>query len=127
MDGGTIVSLTASGVALVGLVAGWVKARDDARSAARDVEARIKRDEFAQNLDLREFIAAEVRSATEPLEQRIADLEERARTTKTIVRRYFQRLVFWDQSGRLGAMPLPSPADTRELDIEDLGPVVERG
>jgi hypothetical protein len=91
------------------------------------------KERFAQNIELRKFVSEEVTSAvtaaTAPLEARISEqaariaaLEAREDSTKTIVRRFFQRLVFWDTTGRVGPMPMPSPADMRDLDIEDLQP-----
>lgn len=47
---------------------------------------------LANNLALRNIIAEEVKVATDPLRDRIAALEAREESTKTIVRRVFQRL-----------------------------------
>jgi hypothetical protein len=130
MDNGTIIVASISGlVALSSAVFVFIKGRGENRNKARELQAAAVRDGFAQNLELGKYIDERVLKATGPLEQkiteqatRIAALEAREDSTKTIVRRFFQRLVFWDTNGRVGPMPMPSPADMRDLDIEDLQP-----
>jgi len=41
-------------------------------------------------------------------------------TTKDVIRRYIQRLYFWDENGRRGKMPTPSREDSQLLDIVDI-------
>lgn len=122
-DWGTVLVTSISALAAV-LAAAFVliKGRGENRNKAAEVAAAEKRDAFAQNIELNKYIDDKVAAATAPLVERIAALEAREDSTKTIVRRFFQRLVFWDSNGRAGPMPMPSPSDMRDLEIEDLQP-----
>jgi DNA-binding protein len=123
MDNGTIIVASISGlVALSSAVFVLIKGRGENKNKATEIQAAAVRDGFAQNIELNRYIDEKVKAATTPLVDRIAALEAREDSTKTIVRRFFQRLVFWDTTGRVGPMPMPSPADMRDLDIEDLQP-----
>jgi hypothetical protein len=75
---------------------------------------------FQDNLALNQYIDERVKAATDKLVVRVEALEAREDNTKKIVRRFFQRLVFWDLHGRNGPMPMPSPTDMRDLELEDL-------
>lgn len=82
---------------------------------------------FAANIELNKYIDGRVEAALkEPLEQ-IKQLEERVellttreRTTKDILRRWVQRLLWWNDRGRVGDMPMPSQADMATLDLSDI-------
>lgn len=82
---------------------------------------------FAANIALNKYIDEKVEAALkEPLaqiatlEQRVELLTTRERTTKDILRRWVQRLLWWDERGRRGEMPMPSPADMATLDLSDI-------
>jgi hypothetical protein len=127
--GGDMDSFGSIIVAALALVSGlgsaafvFVKGRGENQNAAANIAVAERRDAFAQNIELNKYIDEKVAAATRPLVERIAALEAREDSTKTIVRRFFQRLVFWDTNGRSGPMPMPSPDDMRDLDLEDLQP-----
>jgi hypothetical protein len=98
----------------------------NSRKSNTNAEARNRADSDAQVFGTADAVFArideKVEAATAPLRARITALEAREDSTKTIVRRFFQRLVFWDTNGRVGPMPMPSATDMRDLDIEDLQP-----
>lgn len=123
VDAGPIIVAGISAVtAVLAALFVLIKGRGENRNKAAEVAAAEKRDQFAQNLELNKYIDEKVAAATDPLVTRIKALEEREDSTKTIVRRFFQRLVFWDSNGRTGPMPMPSLSDMRDLEIEDLQP-----
>lgn len=119
-------AIIVAGLALVSALGSalfvFVKGRGENQNAAANIAATERRDAFAQNIELNKYIDEKVTAATQPLVDRIVALEAREDSTKTIVRRFFQRLVFWDTNGRSGPMPMPSAADMRDLDLEDLQP-----
>lgn len=82
---------------------------------------------FTANIELNKYIDGVVAAAIAPLLTEIASLKSgmatvnaRELTTKNILRRYFQRLLWWDERGRDGDMPMPSPADMATLDLADI-------
>lgn len=120
---GAIIVAALSLIAALGSAAFvFFKGRGENQNTAANIAATERRDAFAENIALNKYIDEKVTAATQPLIDRIAALEAREESTKTIVRRVFQRLFFWETTGRTGPMPMPSAADMRELDIEDLQP-----
>lgn len=105
------------------------RARDDA--AAKVATSSVVQAQLEENRELAAYIDGRVdvavAKALQPVQR---DLEEqklvaerlaaREQATKTIVRRFFQRLLFWEQNGRKGPMPMPSEEDMRLLDLSDL-------
>jgi len=100
-------------------------------AAAKSSEAAAVQAQLEGNLELskyiREQVDAAVAKALEPVQRDLAEqkqvaerLAAREQATKTIVRRFFQRLLFWDQNGRQGPMPMPSEEDMQILDLSDL-------
>jgi len=82
---------------------------------------------FGANIELNKYIDTKVTAALAPALQQIVELKEdlakvvnREQTTKETLRRYFQRLLWWDQRGRPGEMPMPSAADMATLSLTDI-------
>jgi hypothetical protein len=82
---------------------------------------------FTANIELNKYIDGVVAAALAPLLTEIASLKTamatvnaRELTTKNILRRFFQRLLWWDERGRDGDMPMPSAADMATLDLADI-------
>lgn len=94
------------------------------KDTSTDLQSR-----FADNIGLNEYLDTKVTAALAPALAQIKALEEdmkiltaRERATKEIVRRFFQRLIFWNEQGRTGVMPMPTREDMGVLDISDLVP-----
>jgi hypothetical protein len=92
------------------------------RDTATDSQER-----FSANLELNKYIDEKVAAALAPALKQIADLDAavatltaREQTTKATLRRYFQRLLWWDQRGRPNEMPMPSAEDMAILDLTDI-------
>lgn len=109
----------------------WYIGRGTNKNKAEEVEAEKIRTSLAGNLELtkyvREQITAEVAAATKPLREELDALRKelrqviaRERDTKTIIRRWFQRLTWWDEHGRVGPMPMPAEEDMHLLDLSDI-------
>ncbi len=82
---------------------------------------------FDDNLALAEYVDKRIAAAIAPLQTELGKVREalaavqlRERSLKDIVRRWFQRLTFWDDNGRAGEMPVPSPEDMRILELVEL-------
>lgn len=100
--------------------------RESKTTAAANASAAAQT-AFAANIELNKYIDERVAAAlTEPrgqiaeLERQVERLTLRERTTKDILRRWVQRLLWWDSRGRAGDMPMPSAADMATLDLTDL-------
>lgn len=124
--GGAVAVLTAGFVLIKGLGENRT-AKSAAAAAARSAAAAAAQAQFEANLELNKYIDGRVEAALkEPLEQ-IAQLEQRVellttreRTTKDILRRWVQRLLWWNERGRKGEMPMPSQDDMATLDLSDI-------
>lgn len=95
------------------------------KDTSSDSQAR-----FEANLELGKYVDTKVSLALAPALVKIEKLElamgvviAREQATKNILRRFFQRLVFWNEQGRPGEMPLPTREDMETLDISDLVPL----
>jgi len=82
---------------------------------------------FTANIELNKYIDEKVTAALAPALAQIASLQTamsvvnaRELTTKGILRRFFQRLIWWDDMGRAGDMPMPSADDMATLDLTDI-------
>jgi len=120
-----------AGLALVGTLAGLVvtfrKGKDDSKNKTEELNANALQAEFARNLELNKYIDGVVEAAVAPFRVEIAALKSsmeavmaRESIIKNIIRRWFQRLVWWDDMGRKGDMPMPSTADMATLDLTDI-------
>jgi len=92
------------------------------KDTSTDSQAR-----FEANIELNKYLDTKVTAALAPALVQIKALEDdmkiltaRERATKEIVRRFFQRLMFWNEQGRTGIMPMPTREDMGVLDISDL-------
>jgi hypothetical protein len=105
--------LPACGVAITFLlgIMGWVATR------RKDV-ASDKNDRFQQGLDIAEMVRVEVEKVAAPLRERITALEKGVQDSRTILHAHFQRLFWWDERGRQGALPLPEDKDFEALGID---------
>lgn len=120
-----------AGLALVGTLAGLVvtfrKGKDDSKNKTEELNANALQAEFTRNLELNKYIDGVVEAAVAPFRVEIAALKSsmeavmaRESIIKNIIRRWFQRLVWWDDMGRKGDMPMPSTADMATLDLTDI-------
>lgn len=82
---------------------------------------------FTANIELNKYIDGKVTAALAPALEKIEALQNamaivnaRELTTKGILRRFFQRLIWWDDMGRVGDMPMPSADDMATLDLADI-------
>jgi hypothetical protein len=80
--------------------------------------ATDNKDRFQTSLDIAELVRSEVEKATQPLMERIQNLETGVLTSRTILYAHFQRLSWWDERGRNGALPLPEDKDFEALGID---------
>jgi hypothetical protein len=80
--------------------------------------ATDNKDRFQTSLDIAELVRSEVQKATQPLMERIQKLETGVLTSRTILYAHFQRLSWWDERGRHGALPLPEDKDFEALGID---------
>lgn len=80
--------------------------------------ATDNKDRFQTSLDIAELVRTEVQKATQPLMERIQKLETGVLTSRTILYAHFQRLSWWDERGRHGALPLPEDKDFEALGID---------
>lgn len=80
--------------------------------------ATDNKDRFQTSLDIAELVRSEVQKATQPLMERIQALETGVLNSKTILYAHFQRLSWWDERGRHGALPLPEDKDFEALGID---------
>jgi hypothetical protein len=122
---GTVVTL------LIGTYV-WLNGRKTNRIRADEVEAQKTVEVFGANLELNKYIDARVAKLMEPanadiaeLKGQVTELANREATTKKTLRRFFQKLIFWNEQGRNGDMPLPTRGDMDMLDISDLIPPLE--
>ena len=134
MDLGQVVLVLSGLTALAGGIYAIIRSRAESKrdDVKAEAEARAKvaadtREAFEQNMELAQYVDARIAAALkEPLETiaklrtDINELRERARTKDSIVRRFFQRLFHWDQTGRKGPMPVPSEEEMTVLDIIDI-------
>jgi hypothetical protein len=86
-------------------------------SRKKDV-ATDNQDRFQTSMDITNLIRTEVKAATQPLLDRIDALEKGVLTSRTILYAHFQRLSWWDERGRNGALPLPEDKDFEALGID---------
>jgi len=110
----------------------WLNGRKANQIKADEVEAQKTVEVFGANLELNEYIDKRVAILMEPaqasikkLEQLVQDLADREATTKKTLRRFFQKLIFWNEQGRHGDMPMPTRSDMEMLDISDLVPTTQ--
>lgn len=75
-------------------------------------------DRFKTSMDITNLVRTEVKAATQPLLDRIDALEKGVLTSRTILYAHFQRLSWWDERGRHGALPLPEDKDFEALGID---------
>lgn len=77
---------------------------------------------FTSATELDEYIDGRIERVAQPLRDKITKLENRELSTKTILYAFFQRLMWWDERGRTGVMPMPAADDltTLGLDLADL-------
>jgi hypothetical protein len=80
--------------------------------------ATEKNDRFQQGLDIAEMVRTEVEKVAAPLRERITALEKGVQDSRTILHAHFQRLFWWDERGRQGALPLPEDKDFEALGID---------
>lgn len=87
-------------------------------AARKKDSATDKNDRFQQGLDIAEMVRAEVEKVAAPLRERIGALERGVQDSRTILHAHFQRLFWWDERGRQGALPLPEDKDFEALGID---------
>lgn len=121
--GGLVALLSILGTVYIG--------RGTNKNRNKEVEAERAKAALAGNIELtkyvREQVAEAVTSATKGLREEIDSLRaelrlviQRERDTKAIIRRWFQRIVWWNERGRIGDMPMPSADDMQRLDLHDI-------
>ena len=127
MEPTIIIALLALVGTLAGLVVTFRKGKDDSKNKSEELEATALQAEFSRNLELNKYIDGVVEAAVAPFRVEIADLRasmkavmDRESIIKNIIRRFFQRLLWWDERGRVGDMPMPSVADMATLDLADI-------
>lgn len=124
LPAGTIAAILTAAVT-------WYIGRGTNKNKAEEVEAEKVKATLAGNFELtkyvREQITLEVAAATQGLRDELTavrtemrQLIKRERDTKDIIRRWFHRLTWWDEKGRIGPMPMPAEADMQLLDISDI-------
>jgi hypothetical protein len=127
VDWGTAIALISALGVVVGYILVFVRGSGDSKLKADELRQKETQDQFTANIALNTYIDGKISAALAPSEKRVTDLEaqvkkltEREATTKNILRRYFQRLLWWDEIGRPDEMPMPSPEDMRILDLSDI-------
>jgi hypothetical protein len=98
------------------IITAWAMRRKDREAAA---QAR-----FAGDIELNKYIRSQIDAAQAPLLTKIGELEaqmgrvlQREADRKDILQRLFQRQTWWDNTGRLGPMPMPTEEHQRILEI----------
>jgi hypothetical protein len=101
--------------------------RESNATHATEVEKQAASDEFATALKIQEVVDLAVQKATEPLrkdidflKQTVEEIRGRERMFKDIVRRWFQRLRWWQERGFPGEMPLPTAEEMSLLELVDI-------
>jgi hypothetical protein len=81
------------------------------------------RGQFSSAQALDEYIDKRIERIAKPLRDELEQLRNRELSTKTILYGFFQRLLWWDERGRGGTMPMPDAEDLEKLgvDLGDLG------
>ena len=134
MDGGVIIAIIGAIAAVTSAAFVLVKGlgenkntRAASEAAGKAASAAAAKAQFEANIELNKYIDGRVEAALEEPLKQIAELQDRVellttreRTTKDILRRWVQRLFFWDERGRKGDMPMPSVADMATLDLSDI-------
>lgn len=77
---------------------------------------------FTSATEFDEYIDGRIERVAGPLRVELQKLKDRELSTKTILYAFFQRLLWWDERGRDGVMPLPAAEDlaTLGIDLADL-------
>jgi len=127
MDPAVLVAVLALCGTVAGLYVTFRKGKDDSKNKTEELQATALQSEFTRNLELNKYIDGVVEAAVAPFRTEIADLKKgmaivnaRESTTKNIIRRWFQRLLWWDDRGRVGPMPMPPTADMATLELTDI-------
>jgi hypothetical protein len=98
---------------------------------ARAAKGKAKIDDlqsrFSSATALDEYIDGRIERVAGPLREEIEALRNRELSTKTILYAFFQRLMWWDERGRDGVMPMPEADDLTKLgvDLADLNTTQE--
>lgn len=115
------------GVGILTAAVTWYSARGTNRNKAEEVAAEKARTQLAGNIELNKYIDERIERASQPMREQIKQLREemgrltsRERDRTSVIRRFFQRLVWWDERGRPGPMPMPSEEDMHVLDLSDI-------
>lgn len=103
--------LVGAGVTLLLGVMGLVATR-------RKDHSTDSNERFQTSMDITKLVREEVEKATKPLMDRIQALEKGAQNSRTILYAHFQRLMWWDERGRHGSLPLPEDKDFEALGID---------
>jgi predicted histidine transporter YuiF (NhaC family) len=127
MEPTVLIALLALVGTLAGLVVTFRKGKDDSKNKTEELEANALQAEFSRNLELNKYIDGVVEAAVAPFRVEIAALKASMETVmaretiiKNIIRRWFQRLVWWDEMGRKGDMPMPAATELATLDLADI-------
>lgn len=111
--GGIVAAFITAGLGYLGVKQG-LKVR------ARELALQKETGDFSQSVELFKLVDERVAAAlVEPL-KRIEILERRERSMTDAVRRWYQRLVWWDDRGRPGKMPTPSHDELVLLSLADM-------
>jgi len=84
--------------------------------------------QFTSAKALDEYIDGRIERVAKPLRDELKKLQDRELSSKIILYGFFQRLMWWDETGRLGVMPLPDADDLTKLgvDLADLSTTQEK-
>lgn len=83
--------------------------------------------QFTSAEALDKYIDGRIERVAGPLRDELQRLRDRELSTKIILYAYFQRLMWWDERGRIGVMPMPDAEDLVRLgvDLDDFGTTQE--
>lgn len=123
--------LLVAAAAIIAALFSWFGVRGSNKNKDKELEAERAKASLAGNIELtkyvREQVAEAVKNATAGLRDEIDGLRselqkviQRERDTKAIIRRWFQRLVWWNERGRVGDMPMPAANDMHLLELSDI-------